>query len=353
MKQTLFSAAVLVTLFMASCNKTATVPEQTPTPESNMLFRTRVSAELVALPTSTLSTEIKTYLDQNVAGYTLIRVEKKFEPSTKTFWGTKVTVLQNGVPVDYFFDTSGAPTSRPAGPRGETITRLTAAQLPASVASYLSQTYAGYQLIAAESMQVSGAVQEYRVQIIANSQRMDVHFDGSGSFRDAHTAPGNLALTHSLSYIAQNDLPSTLQAVLSSTYSTYTYGWAEEHVHDGTTTYDVKLFNNGSPVVLHFDTTGTQVAPIGPGGIGSKPSGSAAPKASTNHLFILDASQLPSAITAYLQGNFSGHVFLAADRHTPPKATSAEYKIDIVVGTQLYKLRFSESGELLMAEARG
>ncbi len=302
------------------------------------------------------------------------------QPGTTSYWGTKVTVLQNGVPVDYFFDTNGSPATRPAGPRGEVVTRLTAGQLPASVSGYLNQTYTGYQLVVAESMQISGAVQEYRVQILANNQRVDVHFDSTGTFRDAHTAPGNLSTTHSVSYVSRDNLPDAVKTALSSTYSGYTYGWAEQHVHDGTTTYDVKLFNNNQPIVLHFDASGTQVAPAGPagpsgpgsttmvGGPGPKPggptppvsgtatppaSGTATPPAPANHQLILDQGQLPSAITSYLQVNFSGYKFLAADIHTPPTGTTGEYNVDLAVGQQLYKLRFSASGELLRAEARG
>ncbi|MBO0948469.1 PepSY-like domain-containing protein [Fibrella forsythiae] len=389
MKRTLLSVAILVTMLTASCSKNALIPEQTQAVESSVLFGARAGASLVGLPTATLPANVKSYLDQNVSGYTLIKVEKMSQPGATTYWGTKVTVLQNGVPVDYFFDTNGALTTRPAGPRGEVITRLTAAQLPASVSSYLGKTYAGYQLVLAESMQINGSVQEYRVQILSNNQRVDVHFDGSGNFRDAHTAPGSLTTTHSVSYLSRTNLPDAVKTALSSTYSTYTYGWAEQHVHDGTTTYDVKLFSNNQPVVLHFNTSGALVTPVGPAGpaIGGPASGTAvggptppvsgtlvggpvgpAPKpggpstpvsgtmtsvAPANHQLILDATQLPSAITTYLQTNFSGYTYLVADLHTPPMSTTGQYMIDIAVGQQLYKLRFSATGELLMAEARG
>ena len=72
----------------------------------------------------------------------------------------------------------------------------------------------------------------------------------------------------------------------------------------------------------------------------------------TNHQVILDATKLPSAITSYLQTNFSGYTFLAADLNTPPMNSSGEYVMDIAVDEQLYKLRFTASGDLLMAEAR-
>lgn len=385
MKRTLLSVAVLATLLTASCSKNAMMPDQTQAVETSSLFGARASAGLVALPAATLPANVKSYLDQNAAGYTLIKVEKLVQPGSTTSLGTKVTVLQNGAPVDYFFDTNGAPTTRPAGPRGEVVTRLSAAQVPASVSIYLSQTYAGYQLVMAESMQINGTVQEYRVQIVSNSQRIDVHFDGTGTFRDAHTAPGSLTTTHSVSYVSRDNLPTAIKTALSSSaYSAYTYGWAEEHVHDGTTTYDVKLFSNNQPIVLHFDTSGALVAPAGPGlggpasgtvvggptapGSGTVVGGPAAPKPGTpaapvsgtmtvgapmDHKLILDAAQLPSAITSYLQTNFSGYTYLVADRHTPPMGTSDDYTIDIAVGQQLYKLRFSASGELLMAEARG
>ena len=404
MKRTLVSAALLATLLTASCSKNALMPDQTQATETSALFGARASAGLVALPTATLPANVKSYLDQNASGYTLVRVEKLIQPGATTASGTKVTVLQNGVPVEYFFDTTGALTTRPAGPRGEVVTRLTAAQLPASVSSYLSQTYAGYQLVVAESMQISGSVQEYRVQILSNSQRIDVHFDGTGIFRDAHTAPGSLTTTHSVSYVTRTSLPDAIKTALNSTYASYTYGWAEQHVHDGTTTYDVKLFSNNQPTVLHFDTNGALVAPTGPAaggpvsgtavggptapvsgtvtvpgsgtvvggptapGSGTVVGGPAAPKPGTptppasgtatpgvpaNHQLILDATKLPSAIMTYLQTNFGGYTYLAADLHTPLTGTTGEYDIDIAVGQQLYKLRFSASGELLMAEARG
>lgn len=385
MKRTLLSVAVLVTLLTASCRKNAMMPDQTQAVETSSLFSARASAGLVALPVATLPANVKSYLDKNAAGYTLIKVEKLIQPGATTSLGTKVTVLQNGAPVDYFFDTNGAPTTRPVGPRGEVVTRLSTAQVPASVSSYLSQTYAGYQLVVAESMQINGTVQEYRVQIVSNSQRIDVHFDATGTFRDAHTAPGSLTTTHSVSYFSRDNLSMAIKTALSSTaYSPYTYGWAEEHVHDGTITYDVKLFRNNQPIVLHFDTSGALVAPAGPGlggpassttvggptppGSGTVVGGPAAPKpvtpaapvsgtmtagAPAANQLILDAAQLPSAITSYLQTNFSGYTYLAADRHTPPMGTSDDYMIDIAVGQQLYKLRFSAAGELLMAEARG
>ncbi|GAB3901111.1 PepSY-like domain-containing protein [Spirosoma agri] len=395
MKRTLLSVAVLVTLLTTSCSKTAMAPDQTQAVETSVLFGARSSANVVGLPSATLPANVKSYLDQNVSGYTLIKVEKMSQPGSTTYSGTKVTVLQNGAPVDYFFDTNGALTTRPAGPRGEVIVRLTAAQLPASVSSYLSQTYAGYQLVMAESMQINGTAQEYRVQILTNNQRVDVHFDGTGTFRDAHTAPGDLTTTHSVSYVSRDNLSSAIKTALSSTYAAYTYGWAEQHVHDGTTTYDVKLFSNNQPTVLHFDTNGSLVAPKGPvaGGPASgtaaggptapvsgtmaggptppasgtvaggpatpKPGGPTPPASSTmtpgapaDHQLILDATKLPSAITAYLQTNFSGYTYLAADLHTPPTGTTNDYTIDIAVGQQLYKLRFSASGELIMAEAR-
>ncbi|WP_379884117.1 hypothetical protein [Larkinella insperata] len=307
-----------------------------------------------------------------MSGFTLIKVEKKFQPGTTTAWGTQVTVLQNGMPVDYFFDTTGAPMTRPAGPRGEVITRLTAAQLPASISSYLNQTYAGYQLVVAESMRSTSGVEEFRVQIVSNNQRIDVHFDGSGAFRDAHTAPGNLSTVHSVSYIPRDSLSDAIKTVLTSTFANYTYGWAEQHIHDGTPLYDVKLFSSTGPFVIHFDAAGAQVAPMGPGGQttpgsttavtgpGPKPGnpsppspGSATPPAGANYQFMLDATKLPSAITAYLETNFSGYTFLVADLHTPPTGTTGQYNVDLAVGSQLYKLRFSSSGELLKAEARG
>ncbi|GAB3281737.1 hypothetical protein GCM10027347_57530 [Larkinella harenae] len=126
-------------------------------------------------------------------------------------------------------------------------------------------------------MQNSGTIQEYRVQILTNDQRVDVHFDGSGRFRDAHTAPGLGTTAHSVSYIPKDKLSDAIKTALSSTYASYTYGWAEEHIHDGTTTYDVKLFSNNQPIVLHFDTAGAQIAPMEPGGA-SAPAGSG-PKA--------------------------------------------------------------------------
>ncbi|WP_420152702.1 PepSY-like domain-containing protein [Siphonobacter sp.] len=350
MKKTFVSGAILLTLLTASCTKTAMTPSPTQTTGNSVLFSTRTSASVVGLPSSTLPTAIQTYLDQNAAGYTLIRVEKKAQPGTNTYWGTKVTVLKDGVPVDYYFDTNGALTTRPASPRGEALTSLAATQLPATVSSYLSQTYAGYQFIVAESVQINGVAQEYRVQIVANGQRINVHFDGTGTFRDAHTAPGDLTKTHAVRYLSRDKVPAAIETALTSTYTSYTYGWTEEHVHDETTTYDVKVFSNGQLLVLHFDTTGTQVIPTGPG---PKPGGPGGPMAPAKDALIQDATLLPSVITTYLQTHFSGYTFLVAKQHTPPAGTTSEYKIDVAVGEQLYTLRFSASGELLMAHARG
>ena len=367
MKRSILTVAILATLLTAGCNKSAMLPDQYSDTETSSLFSARVAAGSAALPASILPSAIKSWLDQSAAGYTLIKVEKKYQPGTTTFMGTKVTVQVNDRPVAYYFDANGAPTTRPAGPRGEIVVSLTSDQLPSAVRSYLGQTYAGYQLLVAEAMQINGAAQEYRVQILTNNQRVDVHFDGSGMFRDAHTAPGNPATTHTVRYVSCDNLSEAIKNALSSTYSTYTYGWAEEHVHDGTTTYDVKLFGSSRPVVLHFDTSGSLVAPGKPTGVpvsftlvagqGPKPGGPTPPASFTAGpaapLIILNGDQLPAAVTAWLRASFSSYTFLAAEVHTPPHQSGSEYKIDLAVGQQLYTLRFTASGELIMAEARG
>jgi hypothetical protein len=331
MKKTMLTAAVLVTMLVAGCSKNATVgPDQPSTANARAGASTQGVTLITPLPASTLPAGVKTYLDQKYAGYSLVKVDRRRQPGTTTFEGTKVVFLQNGTLFDLDFDASNALVARPARP----------------------------------------------------------------------TPPAPPAGDHSVSYVSRTDLPAAVASVIaSSTYSAYTYGWTELHVHDGVTQYDVKLFNNNQPTILHLNASGATVTPTPPVGPGApvsgtvtapvsgtatppKPagpmSGTATPPASGTAIapkpvgppaptapgsstmtpaapagsqFVLDGTKLPSAISSYLQTNFSGYTFLAAELTTPPMGGS-EYTLDVAVGKQLYKLRFTATGDLLMAEAR-
>jgi hypothetical protein len=336
MKKSMITAAVLVTMLIASCSKNATVGPDQPSLANARAGATTGTATLIApLPTSTLPAGVKTYLDQKYAGYSLVKVDRKREPGTTTFAGTKVKFLQNGTLYDLDFDASNALVDKPTGPQG------------------------------------------------------------------GPTPPPAPTGDHSVSYVSRTELPSAVASVVgSSTYSTYTYGWTELHVHDGVTQYDVKLFSNNQPTTLHLDANGATVTPAPPAGPGAPVSGTAtvpvsgtatppvsstatppkpgkpkpgtatgpgsstvtppasgtatppAPPAPADRTFILDGSKVPSALSSYLQTNFSGYTFLAAEQSTPPNGTTSDYKFDIAVGKQLYKLRLTSTGDLLMAEAR-
>lgn len=341
----MLTAAVLVTMLVAGCNKNAMVgPDQPATANARAGASTQAVTLLAPLPASTLPAGVKTYLDQKYAGYSLIKVDRKREPGTTTSTGTNVVFLQNGTLMELNFDASNALVATPAGPQG------------------------------------------------------------------APTPPVP-AGDHSVSYVSRTELPAAVASVIAgSTYSAYTYGWTELHVHDGVTQYDVKLFSNNQPTTLHLNASGATVMPTPPAGPGApvsgtatapvsgtatppkpagpasgtatapgsgtatppasgtavppkppKPAGpvptapgsmTATPPAPANRSFILDGSKVPSAISSYLQTNFSGYTFLAAEQRTPPTGTASEYTVDIAVGKQLYKLRFTATGDLLMAEAR-
>jgi hypothetical protein len=343
MKKTILTASALVMLLVAGCSKNATVgPDQTSIANARAGASAQAVTLISPLPTSTLPADVKTYLDQKYAGYSLVKVDRKREPGTTTFTGTKVKFVQNGTLVDLDFDVNNALVTMPAGPQG------------------------------------------------------------------GPTPPPAPTGDHSVSYVSRTELPTAVASVISgSTYSAYTYGWTELHVHEGVTQYDVKLFSNNQPTTLHLTASGVTVTPTPPAGpvapvsgtmtapvsgtaTPPKPAGPVSgtatapgsvtmtppvsgtatpskppvpvaavpgsttmtPPAPANRSFILDGSKAPSAIGSYLQTNFSGYTFLAAELSTPPTGTTGEYTLDVAVGKQLYKLRFTAAGELLMAEAR-
>jgi hypothetical protein len=346
MKKTILTASALVMLLVAGCSKNATVgPDQTSVANARAGASAQAVTLITPLPTSTLPAGVKTYLDQKYAGYSLVKVDRKREPGTTTVTGTKVKFVQNGTLVDLDFDANNALIAMPTGPQG------------------------------------------------------------------GPTPPQAPAGDHAVSYVSRTELPTAVASIISgSTYSAYTYGWTELHVHDGATQYDVKLFSNNQPTTLHLNASGVAVTPTPPAGPAApvsgtmtapvsgtatppkpagpasgtatapgsstvtppisgtatppKPAGPASgtatapgsttmtPPAPANRSFILDGSKVPSAIGSYLQTNFSGYTFLAAELSTPPTGTTGEYTLDIAVGKQLYKLRFTAAGELLMAEAR-
>jgi hypothetical protein len=322
MKKIILTASVLATMIVASCSKNGTIgPDQLSVANARAGSSSQAVTLISPLPTSTLPAGVKTYLDQKYAGYSLIKVDRKRQPGTTTFEGIKVKFIQNGTLVDLDFDANNALVAKPTGPQG------------------------------------------------------------------GPTPPPAPAGDHAVSYVTRSELPTAVASVISGTYSSYTYGWTELHVHDGVTQYDVKLFSNNQPTTLHLNASGATVTPTPPAGPGAPASGTATapvsgtatapvsgtatapvppappvptapgsltatPPAPANRSFILDGSKLPSAIGSYLQTNFSGYTFLGAEMNTPPTGTTGEYMLDIAVGKQLYKVRFTSTGELLMAEAR-
>jgi hypothetical protein len=334
MKKIILTASVLATMIVTSCSKNGTIgPDQLSVANARAGSSTQAVTLISPLPTSTLPAGVKTYLDQKYAGYSLIKVDRKRQLGTTTFEGTKVKFVQNGTLVDLDFDANNALVEKPTGPQG------------------------------------------------------------------GPTPPPAPAGDHAVSYVAKSELPTAVASVISSsTYASYTYGWTELHVHDGVTQYDVKLFSNNQPTTLHLNASGAVVTPTPPAGPGAPVSGTAtvpvsgtatapvsgtatapvppappvpktpvsgtatapvsgtatppAPPAPANRSFILDSSKLPSAVGSYLQTNFSGYTFLAAELNTPPTGTTGEYMLDVAVGKQLYKVRLTSAGELLMAEAR-
>lgn len=129
MKQALVIGTALVALFSSCCRKTALTPNRAQVTETRLSGDVYPPIGAVALP-----------FNRSVPDYTLIRAESQRQPSPPAYWGTRMTVLMNGVPVDYYFDKNGLPANRPTRVRDRTARRLTAAQLLSSVSNYLGQT---------------------------------------------------------------------------------------------------------------------------------------------------------------------------------------------------------------------
>ncbi len=265
MKRFILSVSVLSTLLLAGQYGQAA-------PATTAVFaRATAAPSVTKLPSASLPASVKSYLDQNYKGYSLVKVEKAFagdgrgmarrdgDNASRTVTGTKVKFLLNNVPFDLFFTANGqfAGTHAP-GPRGEVnkSAYLTANQLPASVRDYLGKNYKNYTFLKAETRQSpTGSVRHYNVDILINDQRASLHFDSTGTFRDAHiraAQPDNVGV----SYLSRTELPAPIASVLTSQYASQTYVLGEQRTGPNGIEYAVELASANTLTRLHFDANG-------------------------------------------------------------------------------------------------
>ena len=262
MKRFLMSVSVLSALLLTGHYAGAT-------PTTTAVFVRATAAPAVnKLPATSLPAPVKSYLDQNYRGYSLVRVEKAFAENgrgmtnsnaSRTVLGTQVRFVLNDVPFDLFFNANGQPAGTHApGPRGnmDKSTYLTASQLPATVRDYLGKSYAGYTFLKAESRQSrTGSVRHYTVEILTDNQRANLHFDSTGTFRDAHIRAAQPAKA-GVSYLSRTELPATVASVLTNQYANQTYVLGEQRTGPNGIEYTVELATNNVLTRLHFDANG-------------------------------------------------------------------------------------------------
>lgn len=156
-------------------------------PGMNDANETTITAD--ALPAA-----ITTYLTTTYPGYTLVQAEQAADSAgVVIYYETAITA--NGKTFQLNFDPTGkllkggGGKGGPGGPGGGKPmgTSLTAAQLPATVTTYLTTNYAGYTFGQGYQATTRDGVTVYAVMITQNSTRYFLLFDANGAFIGVRT----------------------------------------------------------------------------------------------------------------------------------------------------------------------
>jgi hypothetical protein len=156
-------------------------------PGMNDANETTITAD--ALPAA-----ITTYLTTTYPGYTLVQAEQAADlAGVVIYYETVITV--SGKTFQFNFDPAGnvlkggGGKGGPGGPGGGKPmgTSLTAAQLPATVTTYLTTNYTGYTFGQAYQATTRDGVTVYAVMITQNSTRYFLLFDANGAFVSVRT----------------------------------------------------------------------------------------------------------------------------------------------------------------------
>ena len=221
------------------------------------------------------------------------------------------------------------------------------ATLPSSIITYLDTNYAGYAIKKAGSKTDSaGAVQGYLVVFSLNNLTYEIRFDASGAFLSLEVGDGS----KQCSEITKAELPAAIVTYLDSAYTGYSFNHARVNKTNGTISgYGVEITYNSAKVRLLFNASGKFLSlddkehkkgdGKGKGGHGRGGSDKGAPTP-------VDQANLLSAITTYLNSNYSGYTFVGAVSFSDGTSVKG-YEVKISYQNKTYELEFDAAGNFV------
>jgi uncharacterized membrane protein YkoI len=136
-----------------------------------------------------LPTGLATFLNTNAAGFKLDYAVAITKDSVIIEYHVGVTIgsAKKEFHLDANFQLLPAQNGPGMGhnPPAVTITSLTAADLPATVKTYLDTNYAGWALVKGASASVDNVVKDYHLVIEVATKKYMIEFEGNGSFEKA------------------------------------------------------------------------------------------------------------------------------------------------------------------------
>ena len=226
-------------------------------------------------------------------------------------------------------------------------TQIDPATLPSSIITYLDTNYAGYAIKKAGSKTDSaGAVQGYLVVFSLNNLTYEIRFDASGAFLSLEVGDGS----KQCSEITKAELPAAIITYLDSAYTGYLFNHAKVNKTNGTVSgYGVEITYNSAKVRLLFDASGKFLSlddkehkkgdGKGKGGHGRGGSDKGTPTP-------VDQANLLSAITTYLNSNYSGYTFVGAVSFSDGTSVKG-YEVKISYQNKTYELEFDAAGNFV------
>jgi uncharacterized membrane protein YkoI len=224
----------------------------------------------------------------------------------------------------------------------EAFSKIDSTALPASVLTYLSTNFPGYDMLHA-SQKTTGTPTGYRVELKYKTDFYSVIFDDKGAFVSQTTGMpggpkgGGNKGSHgpAATSLALTDLPAAVQTALSG----YTFKRAMAKVDaSGATIYHIQADKSGLTYDLDIDSTGKILLSKE---IPAKP-----------EISKTDLTTLPAAIVTYLNTNATGWVLknalsISADN------VAIHYHVVVTVGTSVQTYMFDKDFKVIQNPGKG
>ncbi|MHA8107407.1 PepSY-like domain-containing protein [Aquirufa sp. 5-AUSEE-100C1] len=224
----------------------------------------------------------------------------------------------------------------------EAFSKIDSTALPASVLTYLSTNFPGYDMLHA-SQKTTGTPTGYRVELKYKTEFYSVLFDDKGAFVSQTTGMpggpkgGGKKGSHgpAVTSLALTDLPAAVQTALTG----YTFKRAMAKVDaSGATIYHIHAEKAGIEYDLDIDATGKVL--------------SSKEEADKPEISKTDLTSLPAAIVSYLNTNAAGWVLKNAVSISSDKV-AIHYHVVVSVGNAVQTFMFDKDFKVIQNAGKG